>query len=146
MTTTTYEVRTHDEEPNGLASILVMLLGQNLERFPERRHIARRMPRPVAVYSTDTDQAATVVFNERHAEVRNGIVGRPRVLVRTSVPQVMDVSQLKMRAGGLLPVGFLTKRGMRVLGQILSHKLVVKGLLTHTVSALRLIALLSVAD
>lgn len=72
--------------------------------------------------------------------------GNPAVAVHATVAQILGVSQLTMRAGGLLPVGFFTERGMKVLGQILSHKLVVKGLLTHTVASLRTIALLSVAE
>jgi len=66
--------------------------------------------------------------------------------VMASVDQITDVSQLKMRAGGLVPVGFFTKRGLHVLGEIARHKLVVKGLLTHTVTALRFIAMVSVVE
>ena len=51
-----------------------------------------------------------------------------------------------MKAGGLVPVGFFTKRGISVITAILTRKLVVKGLLTHTVTLLRTIALISVAE
>jgi hypothetical protein len=140
-----YTVASQDDQPNGLVNVLVALLSQNLENFPARRAIATRMSRPIAVYSTDTDQVATVRFERDQAFVSNGIVGRPSVAVHATVAQVLDVAQLQMRAGGLVPVGFATARGMRVLGQILRHKLVVKGLLTHTISSLRFIALISVA-
>jgi len=49
-----------------------------------------------------------------------------------------------MKAMGLLPVGFFTRRGLRVLAAIAIGKLKVRGLLTHPVTAMRLIALLSV--
>jgi hypothetical protein len=139
-----YIFELYDAEPNGVASTLGGLMGQNLEKFPSRRRIARRIPRPVAVYSTDTDATATIVFEDNKATVYNDRVGRPSVTVKASVAQILDVSQLSMKAGGLLPVGFFTKRGGRVLGQILTHKLVVKGLLIHTVTALQFIALVSV--
>ncbi len=145
--TQAYGVTCHDgDEANGVANILSMLLAQNLVAKPELVDVARRMSRPVAVISTDTGTEATIEFGPDGVLLRNGVHGNPSVTVRATVDQILDVSQLAMRAGGLLPVGFFTGRGMKVLGQILTHKLVVKGLLTHTVTALRTIALLSVAD
>lgn len=132
------------DNANGVASIVGTLLGQNFETFPERVGVAKRMSQPVAVYSTDTEQACTIMFRDHGAIVHDGLVGRPVVTVRASVDQILDVSQLKMKAGGLWPAGFFTKRGLSVLGQILRHKLVVKGLLTHPVKSLRFIALVSV--
>ncbi len=144
---TTYRVSAYDgDKANGVANILATLLQQNFEKSPSRVNIARRMPRPVTVVSTDTDSVATIVFGSNEAVVYNDVVGRPSVTVKATVKQILDVSQLKMQAGGLLPVGFFTKRGMRVLGDIARHKLVVKGLLTHTVTALQFIALVSVAS
>jgi hypothetical protein len=148
MATTTdkkYPVRIYDgDDANGVASMVGVLIEQNFENFPNRIKIARRIPRPVTVFSTDTDAACTVVFGTNEAVVYNDVLGRPSVTVIATVDQLLDVSQLEMRAGGLLPVGFFTKRGMSVLGNILSHKLVVKGLLTHTLTSLRFIALVSV--
>ncbi|AII10847.1 hypothetical protein [Rhodococcus opacus] len=142
-----YAVTMYDgEDANGVAGIVGMLLGQNLENFPSRVKFARRISRPVSIYSTDTETACTIIFGSDEAVVYNDIVGKPAVTVMATVDQILDVSQLPMKAGGLVPVGFFTGRGMSVLGQILQHKLVVKGLLTHTVTALRTIALVSVVD
>ncbi|CAG7631747.1 MULTISPECIES: hypothetical protein [Rhodococcus] len=142
-----YAVTMYDgEDANGVAGIVGMLLGQNLENFPSRVKFARRISRPVSIYSTDTETACTIIFGSDEAVVYNDIVGKPAVTVMATVDQILDVSQLPMKAGGLVPVGFFTGRGMSVLGEILKHKLVVKGLLTHTVTALRTIALVSVVD
>jgi hypothetical protein len=142
---TAYPVLLNDgDDANGIANILCTLLQQNFENFPHRVRIARRMRRPVAVYSTDTDSSATIHFDDSGVKVSNDIVEKPSVVVRATVDQIIDVSQLPMKMGGLLPVGFFTKRGLSVLGSILRHRLIVRGLLVHTVSALRLIALLSV--
>jgi hypothetical protein len=148
MTTTpaTYTVKTHGDDPNGVANILTMLLTQNFAAKPELIAVAKKMKRPVAIVSTDTDTQATVDFGRDGVTVYNGVMGDPSVVVYGTVDQILDVSQLKMKAGGLLPVGFFSKRGGKVLGQIVTHKLVVKGLLSHTVSSLRTIALVSVAD
>jgi hypothetical protein len=147
MADDTYSVSCHDgDEANGVANILNMLLMQNFANKPELVKVARRMKRPVAVISTDTETEATLEFGQDGVIIYNGIVGDPSVAVHATVDQILDVSQLKMKAGGLLPVGFFTKRGGKVLGQIATHKLVVKGLLTHTIASLRTIALVSVAD
>lgn len=146
-TTATYGVTCKDaDDANGVVGILHMLLTQNFANKPELVKIAQRMRRPVAIISTDTDASATLEFTQDGVSIANGIVGKPNVAVHATVDQILDVSQLKMKGGGLLPVGFFTKRGGKVLGQIAMHKLVVKGLLSHTVASLRTIALLSVAD
>jgi len=134
------------DEANGIASILGSLIQQNFEKFPERAAIARRMRRPVGVYSKDTDAAATIIFGREGAVVHNGLIGKPSVTVHATVSQILDVAQLKVVGKGLVPVGFFTKRGLHVLGEILKHRLVVKGLLTHTFASLRTIALVSIAE
>jgi len=143
----TYPVTLYDgDDANGVSNIVAMLLAQNFENFPDRVKFARKIAQPIAIVSTDTDSACTIIFGDSDAVVYNDIVGTPVVTVIATVDQILDVSQLKMKAGGLLPVGFFTGRGFKVLGSILSHKLVVKGLLTHTVTALRTIALVSVVE
>ena len=146
-TTSTYAVVKHEgENANGVADIVSMLLGQNFVSFPKRIRIAQRITRPVCVYSTDTDTACTAVFGADGATVYNELVGKPSVTVKATVDQILDVSQLKMKAGGLFPVGFFTKRGMGVLGAIATGRLVVRGLFIHPVTALRFIALVSIVD
>jgi hypothetical protein len=133
-----------DPEANGVTGILGSLLDENFTNVPDRSHIARRMRKPVAVYSVDTDESTTAVFDTFDAVVRNGIVGEPVVTVKATVEQILAVSELKMAGGGLVPLGFFTKRGLGVLGQIARHKLVVKGLIKHPLTSLRFIALVSI--
>lgn len=145
--TLTYTVSLYDQDDaNGVANVVATLLMQNLQSFPERINIARKMSRPVTVYSSDAEAACTIVFGSDEAVVYNDVVGRPNVTVMATVDQILDVSQLKMVGAGLVPVGFFTKRGVKVLKEIATQRLVVKGLLTHTVSSLRTIALLSVVS
>lgn len=146
--TAEYEVTCKDgQDANGVANILQMLLAQNFASKPNLVKVARKMTRrPVEIISTDTDAEATLRFTGEGVSIYNGTVGKPKVKVYATVDQILDVSQLKMKGGGLLPVGFFTKRGGKVLAQIATHKLVVKGLLSHTIASLRTIALLSVAD
>ncbi|PQP18961.1 hypothetical protein [Rhodococcus opacus] len=144
-TNTTYTVRLYDNDANGVANILAALLQQNLQAYPERVELARLFRRPVAVFSTETNTSATIIFHHNEAVICNDLVNKPAVVVRATVNQILAVSQLPMKAGGLLPTGFFTRRGVSVLRDITSRTLVVNGLLTHTVTALRMIAILSIA-
>lgn len=142
-----YPVNKYDgNEANGVANIVAMLLDQNLNNYPQRIQAARRIARPITIYSTDTDSACTIIFGADHAVVYNDIVGDAIVTIMATVDQILDTSQLKMKAGGLLPVGFFTKRGLGVLGAIAGRKMIVKGLITHPITALRVIALVSVVE
>ncbi|WAL49613.1 hypothetical protein [Rhodococcus pyridinivorans] len=147
MTTTAppvYELTVYDEaDANHIATVVATLLSQNLENFPDRIAIARKLTRPVSIISTATDSACTVVFGEHAAAVYNGILGRPNVILIGVDDHLNDISPLPMKTGGLAPIGFLRAPGRRALKSILSRKLVVKGLLTHTVSTLRTFALLT---
>lgn len=144
---TAYPVTFFDgPEANGVATIVGTLLGQNFENFPDRAKFARKVSRPITIVSTDTEEACTIVLGTDEAVVYNDVVGRPSVTVYATVDQLLEVSQLPMKAGGLIPVGFFTNRGIRVLKEIATRRLVIKGLLTHTVTALRTIALVSAAD
>lgn len=135
------------DNPNGVAFILGALLDENFTNFPGRADVARKMRKPVAVESVDTSETTTAEFGAEGMKLHNGVYGKPAVTVKATVDQITEVSQLKMKAGGLLPVGLLfSKRGMKVLGWILTHKLVVKGLLTHPITSLRFIALVSVVE
>jgi hypothetical protein len=66
----------------------------------------------------------------RAVTIFNDVVGKPSVTVTATVEQILDLSQLKMKAFGLLPVGFFTKR-VHVLAAIASGNLKVRGLITH---------------
>lgn len=134
------------DDANGVAGVVAALLQENIENFPWRVNTALKIARPVAIVSKDTDSACTVIFNDDFGVVYNDIVGKPSVTAIATIPQILNISQLPMRAGGLLPVGFLTKRGLSVIGAILARRLVVKGLLTHPVTVLRLISLISIAE
>lgn len=147
LVTQAYHVKLADgDDANGVANILATLLEQNLDKYPQRIPVARHLTHPVAVYSTDTNSSATIFFGHDRAVIRNGLMGKPAVIVMATVDQILDVAQLKMVGKGLVPVGFFTKRGGRVLADILRHRLVVKGLLTHTLSSLRFISMVSIAD
>lgn len=131
---------------NGIAGVVATLLTQNFETFPTRIELARKLTRPVTISGSDIDSTCTISCGSRAATIANDVVGKPAVTVTASVEQILDLSQLKMKASGLLPVGFFTRHGLRVLAAIASGSLEVRGLITHPITTLRVIALLSVAS
>jgi hypothetical protein len=131
-------------DANGIAGVVATLLTQNLETFPGRVRLARKLNRPVAINAVDIDSSCTISCGSGAVRICNDVVGKPSVTVSATVEQILDLSQLKMKASGLLPVGFFTQRGLRTLFAIASGNLKVRGLIVHPVTALRVIALLSV--
>ncbi|WP_327097516.1 hypothetical protein OIE68_01165 [Nocardia vinacea] len=135
-----------DDSFNGLAALTGSLLQENFENFPERRKTAAKIARPIALRESSSRTACTVLFGSDKALLLNDIAGQPSVtVIDTTGDQLLAVSQLRMRAGGLLPTGFFTKQGVSVIRAILRKELIVKGLITHPITVLRLIALMSVA-
>jgi len=140
-----YPVTLNDgPDANGIAGVVATLLTQNLETFPARVELARKLTRPVTISGVDIESTCTIDCSSRAVTISNDVVGRPSVTVKATVEQILDLSQLKMKGSGLLPVGFFTRRGLRTLSAIATGDLKVQGLITHPVTALRVIALLSV--
>ena len=139
---------TLDDGPdaNGIAGVVATLLAQNFEAFPARVRLARKLKRPVTISGTDIDSTCTITCGPHAVTISNDVVGKPSVTVTATVDQILDLSQLKMRASGLLPLGFFSTRGLRTLAAIAGGKLAVRGLVAHPVTALRVIALLSVVS
>jgi hypothetical protein len=131
-------------DANGIAGVIATLLTQNFETFPTRIELARKLTRPITITGSDIASTCTISCGPRDVTISNDVVGKPSVTVTATVEQILDLSQLKMKASGLVPVGFFTRRGLRVLAAIASGKLSVRGLITHPITALRVIALLSV--
>ncbi|HAP93338.1 MAG TPA: hypothetical protein DCM26_01785 [Desulfotomaculum sp.] len=132
------------DQANGLSGLVHMLLGQNLLENAGKQKIAQKMNCSVGLYSTDTEQSSTLIFGRDKLIIKNGHVQSMRVVIHANTEHILEVSQVKV-IGGLLPVGFFTKRGCRLIMEILKGKLKIKGLITHPITAIRFIALASVA-
>ena len=133
------------EEANGIANIMQALLAQNFANKPHLVKVARKMRHPVTIVNTDTETECTIDFANDGITIYNGIVGEPNIAFYVNSDQLLQLSQMKVRAGGKLPTGLLSPRSP-VLRQILGRKIVVKGLLGHSLASGRAFALLSLAD
>jgi hypothetical protein len=99
----------------------------------------------VTIVNTDTETECTIDFATDGITIYNGIVGEPNVAFYVNSDQLLQLSQMKVKAGGKLPIGLLSPASP-VLRQILTRKIVVKGLLSHTLASGRAFALLSLSD
>ncbi len=133
------------DEANGIANIMQALLAQNFANKPHLVKTARKMRHPVTVVNTDTETECTMDFTDEGITIYNGIVGHPNIAIYASSDQLLQLSQMKVKAGGKLPVGLVSPRSP-VLHQLLARKIVIKGLLAHWLASGRALALISLAD
>lgn len=143
--TSEYQVQVADDV-NGTGAVLYGLISEKVAKDPRAAHVARVIGRPVTVRNVDDGAEATVVPGPTATRVINGPAVNPVVYVEATVDQLLDLSQLEMRRGGLWPIGLFTGRGARILLQIATGKLKVRGLLRHPLIVFRFLALVSVAD
>ena len=129
-----------DQEPNGLASMLGGLIEANLAAHPEREALLAK-PASYAIVAPDAGVEVSIRLSAGVVQVRNGIAGRPDVLVRTDSENLIGLSSVPLKFG--LP-DVMTKEGRAVNRKLFKGELKVKGLLTHPGKLARLNKLLSV--
>jgi hypothetical protein len=129
-----------DEEPNGIAAMIGGLIEANLVAHPERSSLLK--PAIIGIVAEDAHVALTLEIAPDLVSVRNGLVARVDVMVRSDSETLTELSSTPLRLG--FPDAF-SKAGRSVTRKLFSGKLQVKGLLRHTGMVSRLNRLLSVA-
>src|SRR4051794_40928532 len=76
-------------DANGIAGVVATLLTQNLEAFPERTRLARRLTRPVTISGSDIDSTCTITCGAHDVTISNDVVGKPSVTVTATVEQIL---------------------------------------------------------
>jgi hypothetical protein len=127
--------------PSGLASMVAELIDQNLTRVPGRHALLG--PSVVVLDALDAD--VTVFLRIATGEVRigDGDVPDAHLRIRTDSGRLLDLTTAPLRFG--LP-DLLRPEGRSIVGDLLSRRLRIGGLLRHPVRLARLTQLLSVAD
>src|SRR5439155_837655 len=87
-----------DPEPNGLASMLGGLLEANLAAHPERVGLLDRRA-TFAIRVPDVDVAVSIRLTPGLVTVRNGIIGRPDIVVEADSETLMGLSTVPLRFG-----------------------------------------------
>lgn len=129
-----------DPEPNGLASMIGGLIEANVASNPERARLLGP-PAVVGIEARDAEVACTVRLSPMRVTVANGLIGRPRVVVRADTVTLTDLTTTPLRMG--FPDA-LTSAGRAVSAKLLKGELKVRGLLRHPALVSRLNRLLSV--
>jgi hypothetical protein len=129
-----------DPEPNGLASMLGGLIEGNLAAHPEREALLAK-PATFGIVAGDIGVTVSIRLQPGKVTVRNGLVGRPNIMVDTDSETLVGLSSVPLRFG--MPDA-MTKEGREVNRKLLKKQLRVKGLVRHPAKLARLNKLLSV--
>jgi hypothetical protein len=129
-----------DPVPNGLSTMMGGLIEANLTAHPERAALIQKRA-TYAIVAPDVDVAVSIRLYRGTVTVRNGVVGRPNVVIRANSDDLMSLSAVPLRFG--LP-DLKTKEGRDVNRKLLKGQLQVKGMLRHPGKLARLNKLMSV--
>jgi hypothetical protein len=129
-----------NDEPSGLASMVGGLIDQNLERDPSRLRLLRSSSATITV--PDAGVAITVRTSPGEVEVHDGADLDAQLAITADAERLLALTSAPLRFG--LPDVF-DARGRAVLGDVLSGRVRIRGLLSHPRRLARLSSLLSVA-
>jgi len=121
--------------------IIEDLIARNIAKSPAKQNIYKKMKGIATIDLPDIESAVTLIFEEGKLTIKPGIVDNPAIIIKTSYGMVTDLNMINIRWG--LPYYF-DEAGRRVLGHILSGRLKIKGMFSHTVLLTRLTILMSV--
>jgi len=128
-------------EPNGLAAMLGALIEGNLTAHPELEQLLAK-PATYAIVAPDVDVAVSIRLSPGSVAVRNGVVGRPNVVVTADSQTLVGMSTVPLTFGLPDP---RTKEGREVNRKLLKGQLKVRGLIRHPGKLARLNKLLTVS-
>ena len=88
-------------DDNGLATMLAMMMQQNLADHPDREAALARMKGRIAIIAEDADVSVTIEVRKGRAIFHDGVVGIPDLTIRGGFEQIGDMS--RMESLGPLP-------------------------------------------
>ena len=135
-------VRYLDPEPHGLAGMLGGLIEGNLKAHPDRaRLVIEGKQATYSIVATDVAVAASIRFSPHGVAVRNGVVGRPDVMIETDTDTLLALSTVPLRFGLPDPV---STEGRHVDRKLFKRELSVRGLVRHPRKLARLNRVMSI--
>jgi hypothetical protein len=135
----TVEVVLDRAGPSGLAAILGGLIEQNLAREPARARLLRRAV--VAIAAIDAEVGITVRIEPGRVEIVDGVAGDAQISITATSGDLLALTDVPLRFG--LPDALLAQ-GRAVLREVLSRRVLIRGMLAHPRRLARLTRLLSV--
>jgi hypothetical protein len=130
-----------DSEPSGLAHMLGGLIQQTLDRDPElARHLDGSV---VAIEAPDAEVAVTIRLNPDIVVVSNGVAADAHVVITASSERLLGLASAPLRFG--LPDA-LSRKGREVLGNVLTGRVRIDGVVRNPRRLSRLTRILSVHE
>jgi hypothetical protein len=125
----------------GLAVMLSDLIRQNLEQNPEKIKDFNSLDAKVVIEAQDIQILIGLEFKQGVLAVSEGTSLQPDLHIITDSATILDLCLLKIKFG--LPY-FFDGAGFKVLKKLLARELIIKGLLRHFSTLVRLTRLFSV--
>jgi hypothetical protein len=135
------KVRFADSDPCGLAHMLGGLIQQNLDRDPGLERLLDGSV--VAIAAPDAEVAVTIRLNPDLVVVSNGVATDAQVVVTASSERLLGLASAPLRFG--LPDAF-SRKGREVLGDVLTRRVRIDGLIRNPHRLSRLTRILSVHE
>ena len=131
---------------NGLALMLAQLVEENLREHPwKQRDLLALDPLAVGIVAPDADVRLTMVFDAGRLTLFAGLHPACDLLIRTDAERVAKLGHLPVSKIGPLRIpNYLGSFGRRLIADLFTGRLRVKGLLSHPFKLVRLQRLLSV--
>jgi hypothetical protein len=124
--------------PSGLAAILGGLIEQNLLRDPARERLLR--PAVISIAALDAEVGITVHIRPNRVEIVDGLDDHAHISITASSGDLLGMTDVPLRFG--LPDAFRAE-GRGVLREVLSRRVLIRGMVAHPRRLARLTALLS---
>ncbi len=128
-------------DEGGLPVMIADIIKGNLDAKPQRQNDFNALNGNIYMQAEDADVDMTMVFEKGKLTVHSGKVGNPKISISTDSETLLDLANIDVKFG--LPYYF-DKVGLGVIKKILTRKLKIKGLLTHTIMLTRFTKLMSV--
>lgn len=125
--------------PSGLAAILGSLIEQNLAREPARERLLR--PAMVSIAAIDAEVGITLHIESDRVEIVDGLDAGVQISITASSTDLLSLTDVPLRFG--LPDAFRAE-GRKVLRDVVSHRILIRGMISHPRRLARLTMLLSV--
>ena len=125
----------------GLAEMLFNLIRQNLEQDPGKIKLFNSLDAKVLIEARDIQITVGLEFKQARLTVSEGFSVKPDLHIITDSSSILDLCLLKTKFG--LPY-FFDANGFKVFKKLLARKLIIKGLLRHFSTLVKLTQLFSV--
>ncbi|MBM4276995.1 MAG: hypothetical protein FJ130_03810 [Deltaproteobacteria bacterium] len=125
----------------GLAVMLSDLIRQNLDQAPEKIKLFSSLDAKVLIEARDIQITVGLEFKQERLTVSEGFSVKPDLHIIADSTTILDLCLLKIKFG--LPY-FFDGAGFKVLKKLLARELIIKGLLRHFPTLVKLTKIFSV--